>query len=40
MGNYKIKINIGIYNGADIATGVMVGTEGEMTEQEAESIMV
>jgi hypothetical protein len=38
MGNYKIKINIGIYNGADIATGVMVGTEGEMTEQEAESI--
>ena len=38
MGNYKIKINIGIYDGTDIATGVMVGTEGEMTELEAESI--
>ena len=38
MGNYKIKISIGIYDGRDISTGVMVGTEGEMTEQEAESI--
>jgi hypothetical protein len=38
MGNYKIKINIGIYDGTDISTGVMVGTDGEMTEAEAESI--
>jgi hypothetical protein len=39
MGNYKIKINIGIYDGAgNLADGVVVASEGNMTESEAESI--
>lgn len=39
MGNYKIKINIGIYDGTgNLADGVVVASEGNMTESEAESI--
>jgi hypothetical protein len=39
MGNYKIKINIGIYDGSgNLADGVVVASEGNMTESEAESI--
>lgn len=38
MGNYKIRINVGIYDETDIENGIVVATEGEMSEQEAVSI--
>jgi hypothetical protein len=38
MGNYKIKINVGIYDSSDISNGIVVATEEEMSESEAESI--
>ena len=39
MGNYKIKINIGIYDGSgNLTDGVVVASEWNMTESEAESI--
>ena len=38
MGNYKIKMNIGIYDDTDISTGITVGIEGELSERDAESI--
>lgn len=38
MGNYKIKINVGIYDCEDISNGIVVATEGEMSERDAESI--
>lgn len=39
MGNYRIKINIGIHDGdGNLADGVIVASEGDMTESEAESI--
>jgi hypothetical protein len=38
MGNYKIRINIGIYDGSDISDGIVVATDGELIERAAESI--
>jgi hypothetical protein len=38
MGNYKIRINIGIYDGSDISDGVVVASDGDLSETEAESI--
>ena len=38
MGNYKIKINVGIYDPSDVSNGIVVATEGDLSEQEAESI--
>ena len=38
MGDYKIKINIGIYDGSSLSNGVVVATEGDISESDAESI--
>lgn len=38
MGDYKIKINIGIYDGSDISNSIVVATESELSESDAESI--
>jgi hypothetical protein len=38
MGNYKIRINIGIYDGSGISDGIVVATDGELSESAAESI--
>jgi hypothetical protein len=38
MGNYKIRINVGIYDSSDVSNGIVVATEGELSEREAESI--
>lgn len=39
MGNYKIKINIGLYDeSTGLSDAVVVSSEGDMTESEAESI--